>query len=414
MDLAPKMLALIDTLFLFFSIIVAFSALIGFSIYESGLITAKNASSIIAKKIGALSVSALLFLAIAYRLMFATDSEGAAVFPFLDAAWTWKLWRYSADKGETLAHFYSNFTFQWLFAALNIVIIAGAVVERMRLFGFLLFTVVMSGFIYPIVGHWVWNTGFLYRAGFSDFAGASVVHLTAACAGLSGTLMLGSRMGKYTLTKHPLSIRGSNLPLAALGALFIWLGFLGLNCGAELSFSHLKDADNVMTILVSTLMAGSGGLIAALLFSRILFSKTDLTLMLNGLISGLVAISANPIIVHMEVTPLLGAAAALISMLLIFILERLRVDDPVGVVSVHGGGALVGLLAVPLFDKDISFSIQLIGVLVIGIFTFTVTGLVWWLVKLLMGLRISEADEIAGLDVVDCGLEAYPEFIKTR
>jgi len=414
MEITPKLLALLDTLFLLFSVAVAFCAIVGFAVYEPGLIRAKNTSALITKKIGVVAFSALLFLAIGYRLMFATDTEGAAVLPFMDQAWTWRLWVHSPAKGETVAHFYSNFVFQWLFAALNVMIVAGAVAERIRLFSFLFFTFAMTGFIYPIIGHWVWNTGFLYRAGFSDFAGASVVHLSAACACLSGLLLIGPRLGKYSITGKTLSIRGANLPLAAMGALMIWIGFFGLNCGAQLSFSHLKDADNVASVFASTLMAGSGGVLAAMLFSRIFFTRVDMTFILNGLLSSLVAISANPVLTHIDEAALLGASAALVSLVLIMILDRLRLDDPVGAIAVHGGGAIVGLMSIPLFESDASFVTQFYGILAIAGFTFVSTFVVWWCIKILIGLRISEQDEISGLDVADCGLEAYPEFIKTR
>jgi Amt family ammonium transporter len=308
----------------------------------------------------------------------------------------------------------SDFFFQVVFVATAMSIVSGAVAERMKLWSFLVFAVVMTGFIYPMQGYWKWGGGFLDELGFSDFAGSGVVHLCGASAALAGVLLLGARKGKYGKNGEIRAIPGANLPLATLGTFILWLGWFGFNGGSELIVSNVGEANAVAAVFVNTNMAAAGGVIAALLTARAVFGKADLTMALNGALAGLVAITAEPLAPTPIWATLVGAIGGVIVVFSIITLDKLRVDDPVGAISVHGVVGMWGLLAVPFSNGDAGFGAQLAGLFTIFIWTFVVSFIVWMILKVTMGIRVSEEEEYEGVDIGECGLEAYPEFVGNR
>jgi Amt family ammonium transporter len=291
-------------------------------------------------------------------------------------------------------------------------IVSGAVAERMKLWAFLAFAVVMCGLIYPIEGYWTWGGGFLKQLGFKDFAGSGIVHLAGASAALAGVILLGARKGKYGSQGQINAIPGANLPLATLGTLILWFGWFGFNGGSQLSISSIEDANVVATVFVNTNLAAAGGLLAALVVARVLFGKADLTMILNGALAGLVSITAEPATPSAVQAALIGAVGGVLVVFSILMLERLRIDDPVGAISVHGTSGIWGLLVVPLTNSGASLSVQMLGAACIFAWVFVASLLVWGLIKLIMGLRVSEEDEYEGVDIAECGMEAYPEFTR--
>tara|TARA_R110000851_G_C12986566_1_gene556877 strand:+ start:1 stop:1047 length:1047 start_codon:yes stop_codon:yes gene_type:complete len=308
----------------------------------------------------------------------------------------------------------SDFFFQVVFVATAMSIVSGAVAERMKLFAFLVFAVIMTGFIYPIQGFWKWGGGFLNAAGFLDFAGSGVVHLTGATAALAGVLLLGARKGKYGANGQISAIPGSNLPLATLGMFILWLGWFGFNGGSQLVVSNIADANAVAQIFLNTNAAAAGGLIAGLVVARILFGKADLTMALNGALAGLVAITAEPLTPGGLQATLIGAVGGVIVVFSVLALDKLKIDDPVGAISVHGVVGIWGLLAVCLTNGDASLKAQLLGIVVIFLWVFISSLIVWSVIKLVMGLRVSEEEEYEGVDISECGMEAYPEFTSSK
>ncbi|MAG68014.1 MAG: ammonium transporter, partial [Pseudomonadales bacterium] len=292
--------------------------------------------------------------------------------------------------------------------------VSGAVAERMKLFAFLVFAVIMTGFIYPIQGFWKWGGGFLNEAGFLDFAGSGVVHMTGATAALAGVLLLGARKGKYGSNGQINAIPGANLPLATLGMFILWLGWFGFNGGSQLVVSNISDANAVAQIFVNTNAAAAGGLIAGLVVARILFGKADLTMALNGALAGLVAITAEPLTPSGLQATLIGAVGGVIVVFSVLALDKLKIDDPVGAISVHGVVGIWGLLAVCLTNSDASLTAQLMGIVVIFLWVFIASLIVWSIIKLVMGLRVSEEEEYEGVDISECGMEAYPEFTSSK
>jgi Amt family ammonium transporter len=308
----------------------------------------------------------------------------------------------------------ADFFFQVVFVATAMSIVSGAVAERMKLWSFFAFTVVMTGLIYPVQGFWKWGGGFLEQAGFYDFAGSGVVHLCGAGAALAGVLLLGARRGKYDAGGRAKAIPGANLPLATLGTFVLWLGWFGFNGGSQLKLSTVADANAVALVFVNTNMAAAGGLIAALIVARLRFGKADLTMILNGALAGLVAITADPASPSPAAATLIGAVGGALVVFSILLIDRLRLDDPVGAISVHGVVGLWGLLAVPLNNESSSFLAQLLGASVILTWTFCTSLAAWALIRLLVGIRVTEEDESQGVDIAECGLEAYPEFMHGR
>jgi Amt family ammonium transporter len=308
----------------------------------------------------------------------------------------------------------SDFFFQVVFVATAMSIVSGAVAERMKLWAFFAFAIVMTGFIYPIQGYWKWGGGFLDAAGFLDFAGSGVVHMCGGAAALAGVLLLGARKGKYGPAGEVRAIPGSNLPLSALGTLILWLGWFGFNGGSELKVSNVGEANAVALVFVNTNMAAAGGLVGALLFARAWFGKADLTMALNGALAGLVAITAEPLTPAPLLATLIGLVGGLIVVASIVMLDRtFKIDDPVGAISVHGVVGVWGLLAVPLSNADATIVAQLMGIGTIFLWVFVASLIVWLILKMTMGIRVSEQEEHEGVDIGECGLEAYPEFTAT-
>jgi len=289
-------------------------------------------------------------------------------------------------------------------------IVSGAIAERMKLWPFLMFAIVMCGFIYPIQGYWKWGGGFLDGMGFQDFAGSGVVHLAGASAALAGVLLLGPRLGKYARDGRTTPIPGANMPLATLGTFILWLGWFGFNGGSELILSNVTEANAVAAIFVNTNAAAAGGVIAAMLIGLLMFRKTDLTLALNGAIAGLVAITAEPLQPSPLLATVVGAVGGVLVVFSIISLDRFRIDDPVGAISAHGTVGIWGLLAVSFSNADANFVTQAIGAAVIFGWVFIVSFIVWLILKTIVGIRVSPEEETVGLDVSECGIEAYPEF----
>jgi len=299
-----------------------------------------------------------------------------------------------------------------VFVATAMSIVSGAVAERMKLWAFMAFAVVMTGFIYPLQGYWKWGGGFLDQMGFSDFAGSGIVHLCGASAALAGVLLLGARKGKYGPNGQINAIPGANLPLATLGTFILWLGWFGFNGGSELILSNVGEANAVAAVFVNTNMAAAGGTLAGIIVARMLFGKADLTMALNGALAGLVAITAEPLTPTPLSATLIGAFGGALVVFAIVTIDKLKIDDPVGAISVHGVVGMWGLMAVPITNGDTSYSTQFIGLITIFGWVFVSSLIVWGILKVTMGIRVSEEEEYEGVDIGECGLEAYPEFTK--
>ncbi|MDH3619818.1 MAG: ammonium transporter [Gammaproteobacteria bacterium] len=392
----------------------------GFTMLESGLVRAKNTAEILTKNVGLYSIACIMYMLCGYSIMYPGAFEGG-VFQSLSSIGSGLLSSSDntaadviASGGDTYYSGLSDFFFQVVFVATAMSIVSGAVAERMRLWSFFAFTIVLTGFIYPVQGFWKWGNGWLNvgngTVGFLDFAGSGVVHMCGAAAALAGVLLLGARKGKYGKNGQVNAIPGSNLPLAALGTLVLWLGWFGFNGGSQLIVSDVENSNAVALIFVNTNMAAAGGLIAALLLARFWFGKADLTMALNGALAGLVAITAEPLTPEPGVATLIGAVGGLLVVASIVTLDKLKIDDPVGAISVHGVVGIWGLLAVCITNPDASLLWQLIGIVSIFAWVFTASFLVWFILKKTIGIRVSEEEEYEGVDIWECGLEAYPEF----
>ncbi len=382
---------------------------------EAGLVRAKNTTEILTKNVALFAIACTMYLLVGYHIMYSSPEGG--IFPSFGVLIGAENTVEDVLAGGDDAPYYSvasDFFFQVVFVATAMSIVSGAVAERMKLFAFLVFAVIMTGFIYPIQGFWKWGGGFLNEAGFLDFAGSGVVHMTGATAALAGVLLLGARKGKYGSNGQINAIPGANLPLATLGMFILWLGWFGFNGGSQLVVSNISDANAVAQIFVNTNAAAAGGLIAGLVVARILFGKADLTMALNGALAGLVAITAEPLTPSGLQATLIGAVGGVIVVFSVLALDKLKIDDPVGAISVHGVVGIWGLLAVCLTNSDASLTAQLMGIVVIFLWVFIASLIVWSIIKLVMGLRVSEEEEYEGVDISECGMEAYPEFTSSK
>ena len=373
----------------------------GFSMLEAGLVRSKNTAEILTKNIGLFAIACTMYMVYGYDLMYG----GGALLTGI------------SGQGETYSNA-ADFYFQVVFVATSMSIVSGAVAERMKLFSFFAFALIFTTIIYPLEGSWTWGGASVFGLyslsdfGFYDFAGSGIVHMAGAAAALAGVLLLGPRKGKYDEVGNSKPILGANLPLATLGTFILWMGWFGFNGGSVLAMASKESADAVAMVFVNTNAAAAGGVIAALLFAKIWFGKADLTMALNGALAGLVAITAGPDTPSALVATLIGAVGGIIVVLSIVWFDRkLRIDDPVGAISVHGVVGLWGLLAVPLTNSDVTFSAQLIGALTIFVWVFIASGLVWYALKSIIGIRVSAEEEEDGVDLTECGLEAYPEFV---
>nr|WP_210424772.1 ammonium transporter [Marichromatium bheemlicum] len=386
----------------------------GFAMLEAGLVRAKNTAEILTKNIALFAIASTTYMLIGYDLMYPATGNGFV--PGLDWGFLFGGDHDAATiAADGLNHArMSDFFFQVVFVATAMSIVSGAVAERMKLWSFLLFATVMTAVIYPIQGYWKWGGGWLDAIGFNDFAGSGLVHLCGAAAALAGVLLLGARRGKYGKDGSINAIPGANLPLATLGTFVLWLGWFGFNGGSQLALTGFDNTNAVAAIFVNTNMAAAGGTLAGLITARLLFGKADLTMALNGALAGLVAITAEPLTPSPLFATLIGAGGGVLVVFAIVTLDRLRIDDPVGAISVHGVVGMWGLMAVPLTNPAASFAAQAIGLGTILGWVFSTSLLVWLLIRLVMGLRVSEEEEYAGVDLGECGLEAYPEFTATR
>ena len=382
----------------------------GFSMLEAGLVRSKSTVEILTKNIALYSIASIMYMLVGYNLMYPAEGDGVipAVNFFLGSGDNVAA-DVVASGGDVYYSGLSDFFFQVVFVATAMSIVSGAVAERMKLSSFLLFCVVMTGLIYPIQGYWKWGGGFLDAAGFSDFAGSGVVHLCGAAAALAGVLLLGARKGKYENGKIN-AIPGANMPLATLGTFILWLGWFGFNGGSELMVSNVGEANSVALVFVNTNAAAAGGVIAALIFSKILFGKYDLSMSLNGAIGGLVSITAEPLAPTPELAAIIGAIGGILVVLSIIVLDKSKIDDPVGAISAHGTCGIWGLIAVVLSNGDATLGAQIYGAAVIFAWTFVMALIFWGILKAVIGIRISEESEDVGVDVAECGMEAYPEF----
>jgi len=386
----------------------------GFTMLEAGLVRAKSTTEILTKNIALYSISCVMYLVMGYAIMYGGSAGG-----YLPDVWFGNIISNStaeevlASNGDIYYSGASDFFFQVVFVATAMSIVSGAVAERMKLWSFLLFAVVLTGFIYPMQGMWKWGGGFLDAAGFQDFAGSGVVHLCGATAAIAGVILLGARKGKYTSDGKVNAIPGSNLPLAAIGMFILWMGWFGFNGGSELKVSDIGEANAVADIFVNTNAAAAGGLIAALIASQLLFGKADLTMAINGALAGLVSITAEPLAWTAGYATLIGAIGGTIVVFSVLFMDKIKIDDPVGAISVHGVVGIWGLLAVCLSANDSATLMgQLTGIVVIFAWTFVTSFIVWAIIKAVIGIRVTEQEEVDGIDASECGLAAYPEFVK--
>ena len=323
--------------------------------------------------------------------------------------------------GDSVYSSASDFFFQVVFVATAMSIVSGAVAERMKLWAFMAFAVVMTGFIYPMEGNWTWGGGSVFGMfslgddfGFTDFAGSGIVHMAGAAAALSGVLLLGARKGKYGKNGQVNAIPGANLPLATLGTFILWMGWFGFNGGSVLKLGDIANSNLVALVFLNTNAAAAGGVIAALIMAKLLFGKADLTMALNGALAGLVAITAGPDTPSALAATLIGAAGGVLVVFSIITLDKLKIDDPVGAISVHGVVGFWGLMAVPLTNAETSFVGQLVGATTIFVWVFGASFVTWFVIKMIMGIRVSEEEEYEGVDIAECGMEAYPEFTGSK
>ena len=383
----------------------------GFSMLEAGLVRSKNTTEILLKNISLYAVACTMYMICGYSIMYGGDE------------FTWFLNGIVADgvAGAEEPATYApsaDFFFQVVFVATAMSIVSGAVAERMKLWAFLAFAVVLTGFIYPMEGSWTWGGQPVFGMytlgdlGFSDFAGSGIVHMAGASAALAGVLLLGARKGKYEADGSVRPIPGANLPMATLGSFILWMGWFGFNGGSVLATASVESANAVAIVFMNTNAAAAGGLIAAMIVARVMFGKADLTMALNGALAGLVAITAEPSTPTALQATLFGGLGGVLVVFAIISLDKLKIDDPVGAISVHGVVGFLGLMLVPITNADnSSFSGQLIGAATIFGWVFITSLIVWGILKAVMGIRVSEQDEYEGVDMSECGMEAYPEFV---
>jgi len=383
----------------------------GFSMLEAGLVRAKNTTEILTKNVALFAISCTMYMLCGYNIMYPAEAVNS-IWPGISflIEGDHSVADVLASKGDTYYSSMADFFFQVVFVATAMSIVSGAVAERMKLWAFLVFSVVMTGFIYPVQGYWKWGAGFLDQLGFLDFAGSGVVHLCGATAALAGVLLLGARKGKFGPNGEIYPIPGCNMPLATLGMFILWMGWFGFNGGSQLAIHGIENANAVALIFVNTNAAAAAGVISALLTAHLLFGKADLSMSLNGALAGLVAITAEPLTPTPLLAAIIGAIAGVIVVFSIIGLDKLKIDDPVGAISVHGVVGIWGLLAVCLSNDDSTLTAQLIGIVSIFGFVFVASAATWMLIKLVMGIRVTEEEEYQGVDYSECGMEAYPEF----
>ena len=410
-DLAAKLEAAITTneaqtayifntlLFLIGGFLVMWMAA-GFAMLEAGLVRTKNVSMQCLKNISLYAVAGIMFWLVGYELMYGITKGGVLGVP--------QIMRFNPADGYS-AH--SDWFFQMVFCATTASIVSGTLAERIKFWPFLLFTALLTGFIYPVVGSWEWGTGWLDAKGFSDFAGSTLVHSTGGWAALAGAIILGARAGKYGANGQVNPIPGSSMPLATLGVFILWLGWFGFNGASQLAMGTIEDGNAVSKIFVNTNLAACAGVVTAIIYTQFRYKKIDLTMALNGALAGLVAITAEPLTPSVPVAMLVGGIGSLLAMLSVPLLDKFKIDDVVGAIPVHLVAGIFGTLAVAFTNPDVKFVPQLIGVAAIGAFVFFGSLIIWFGLKKTIGIRVSAEEEHMGLDQGELGVAAYPEFV---
>jgi Amt family ammonium transporter len=411
-EASPDIMPYIFTtlLFLMAGFLVFFMAA-GFAMLEAGLVRGKNVTMQLTKNVALFSVASIMYWLIGFNLMY-------------PAEWTVDLWigqifsltqlepvgLAAADASLDYASVGSDFFFQLMFVAATASIVSGTLAERIKLWPFLIFVAVLTGVFYPISSSWQWGGGWLSEAGFSDFAGSTVVHSVGGWAALAGAMVLGPRIGKYK-NGRTVPMPGSNLALATLGTFILWMGWFGFNGGSQLAMGTVGDVTDVSRIFANTNMAAAAGAVTALILTQLMYKKPDLTMILNGALAGLVSITAEPLAPTLGLSLLTGAVGGLIVVFTVPMLDKFKIDDVVGAIPVHLIAGIWGTLAVAFYTGD--WGAQITGIVAIGAFTFVASLILWYVLKIVMGIRVSEEDEITGLDMSELGMEAYPEFSKS-
>ncbi|MEQ8667308.1 MAG: ammonium transporter [Rhodospirillales bacterium] len=390
----------------------------GFAMLESGLVRTKNTATICLKNITLYSVAGIMYYIVGYALMYTDVSGYIGSFDFFynpsDAELallgadevTEELVAAVTDNGYSVA---SDWFFQMVFVAATASIVSGTVAERVKFWPFMIFTVVLTGIIYPIQGSWTWGGGWLSEMGFSDFAGSTIVHSVGGWAALTGAIIIGARKGKYAADGKIHVMPGANLPLATLGTFILWLGWFGFNGGSVLALGDAASATWMAIVYTNTNLAAAGGVVAAVILTQILYKKIDLTMALNGALAGLVSITAGPDLTNHFMSIIIGAIGGILVVIAVPLLDKMKIDDVVGAISVHLVAGIWGTLAVGIFGGG-DLMVQIVGIVSIGIYTVIATSVVWLILKAVMGVRVTEEDEYAGLDQAELGMEAYPEF----
>ncbi len=385
----------------------------GFAMLEGGLVRSKNVTMQMTKNIALFSLAAIFYYLLGYNLMYPGD--GWSIDGILGAFGTAGLEPVGVSSDAADAYDYastgSDFFFQLMFCATTASIVSGTLAERIKLWPFLVFTIALTAVIYPVQASWKWGGGFLDAMGFLDFAGSTVVHSVGGWAALVGALILGPRIGKYK-EGRTIPMPGSNLTLATLGTFILWLGWFGFNGGSQLAMGTVGDVADISRIFANTNTAAAGGAIAALILTQVLYKKPDLTMILNGALAGLVSITAEPLTPSLGAATLIGAVGGIIVVFAVPFLDKLKIDDVVGAIPVHLFCGIWGTIAVVLTNPDASLATQLYSIVVVGLFTVIASGIVWFILKATVGIRVTEEDEITGLDMSEMGMEAYPEFSK--
>ena len=410
-----------DSVFIFNSLLfliggfLVFWMAAGFAMLEAGLVRSKNVTMQLTKNISLFSLAAIFYYLIGYNLMYPLGTW--SVEGVLSGVWgpgVLEAVGITADAADDYGYAStgSDFFFQLMFCATTASIVSGTVAERIKLWPFLIFVIVLTAVIYPLQASWKWGGGFLDEAGFLDFAGSTVVHSVGGWAALTGAIILGPRLGKYSKEGRTIPIPGSNLALATLGTFILWLGWFGFNGGSQLAMGTVGDVADVSRIFANTNAAAAGGAVAALILTQVMFKKPDLTMILNGALAGLVSITAEPLTPSLGMATIIGAIGGVIVVFAVPMLDKLKIDDVVGAIPVHLIAGIWGTIAVVLTNGDASLGAQLYGIVVVAVFVIVTSAVLWFLLKMTMGIRVGEEEEINGLDMAELGMEAYPEFSK--
>ena len=383
----------------------------GFCMLEAGLVRSKNTTMQCSKNIGLYSIAGIMFWLLGYNLMYSGVDGGWVGSPrpwaAADPAITADGFKANDANGYAAG---SDWFFQMVFVAAAGSIVSGTVAERIKVFSFFIFIIVLTGIIYPIQGSWTWGGGWLSEKGFSDFAGSTIVHSVGGWAALTGAVIIGARTGKYSNDGQIIPMPGANLPLATLGTFILWLGWFGFNGGSQLAMGSAADAVAISAIYINTNLAAAGGVIGAILLNQVLYKKLDLTMALNGALGGLVAITAEPLTPTPGLAILIGGIGGFIIVLTVPLLDKMKIDDVVGAIPVHLFCGIWGTLAVVISNAESSLITQIIGIISIGLFVIVMSSVTWFIIKIIFGLRPTEEEELIGLDKTECGMDAYPEF----